>query len=365
MTVPRLGPVLLLATVACAPVPEPQWLLGEPELLALRLEVVAEGEASAPVASPPADRRRSEMLPGDTALLRPWVTGATQVFAEETLDLAYFACYATYCPSAVRSASAMEPCGDTVDLRSPVCFIGRGSGVEFTLPTEGLQALFAGLTEIMAVGGLPGVGDTDACIAAVRAQPFGELGDCMLLTRYVAVGPRWVVTLLQAADDGEELGGVDTDDDADSGTDTDDDRFVPPPEVYFEWPNFSPEAERFVMVVTRRGSSRAWDLRAGDRIAVRARDRVALQMHPDPRDSQRYATSIDDDGQVVRFEELVTQLWFANHPAVGLEEEAAVAPVIDFEVPGDVPELRLDVRLDDGRGGVGWASLHFEVDATR
>jgi hypothetical protein len=37
---------------------------------------------------------------------------------------------------------------------------------------------------------------------------------------------------------------------------------------------------------------------------------------------------------------------------------------MNWVVPRGVPEFRIDALLDDGHGGIGWGSLHFEVDDT-
>lgn len=352
----------LVASAGCFPTPDPPWLVDDrPELLALRLEVASEGEYSAIVAAPPADRRRTEALPGDTITMRPWVTDATRVWPEDELDVAYFACFGVACIDALRNASASDGCTDLVDLQAPACFIGRGALVDFVIPSGPLEALSTGVPEILAVAGLPGVTTTDACVEALRQNPTGDVHDCMLLERFVAVGPRWVLGLLQqAAFDAAATDGGSTD-----GGDTDsDDGYLPPPEVYLEWPNFNPEVERFSVAVRRQGSIRTIDAAPSDRIHVRVGDEVEIDFAPDPRDDQRYATELAEDGSVNRIAESGFADWFVNHRLDAFTNEPLGTTRVQWQVPRDVAELRIDLRVNDGRGGVGWGSLFFEVDGT-
>lgn len=356
-----MGWSLALAASGCFPVPDPPWLIDGPRLLAVRTEVSHEGPLSGFVASPPADRRRTELLPGDGATLVPWIADVTRTWNPDELDVAYFACFGVYCPEAVRQDAAMDACTDTVDLSAPVCFIGRGPNAQFVLPTGPIEVLSTGVPEILAVSGTPGISDTDGCIARLRAQPTEDVHDCLLLQRYVAVGPRWLMTLLgQAEQDDERETDGDTDGDASDTGDTDDE-FVPPPEVFLEWPNFNPEVERFGVTV----ADRPIDASAGDVIAVKAGDFVSIGYFDDPRDLQRYVTGIGDDGSIQRIMEGGTTQWFATaRLAPFVDEDLVNQRVVQWLVPRDVTEVRIDLRVDDGRGGVGWGSLLFEVDGT-
>ncbi len=366
-----------LGIAACYPTPDPPWLVTRTEMIALRLEVTREGELSEPVAAAPPDRIRTEMLPGDTARMRPFVVAPDQVWDPDELDVAYFACFGTLCAGSLHEPAAEQPCGERLDPAAPACTVGRGPNAEFVMPTEPLELVSFGVPRILGIAGTPGVSDTDACITAVRARPFGDLSDCMLAEQAVAVGPSWVVQLLQSellegsgtggtsgsddgTDGGTDDGTDDATDDGTSGSDTDG-SYTPPPEVYLQWPNFNPEVERFTVVIKRGTAERILDAAPSDRLSVRAGDRILVVLAQDPRDSQAPAVLLEPDGTILRrFEQPLTR-WYATAP---LDERNAGSNAMNWVVPRGVPEFRIDALLDDGHGGIGWGSLHFEVDDT-
>lgn len=352
-----------LGIAACYPTPDPPWLVAGTEMIALRLEVTREGELSEPVAATPPDRIRTEMLPGDTARIRPFVVAPDRIWEADDLDIAYFACFGALCPNLLHEPAAELPCGARLDPAMPVCSAGRGPDAEFVMPTEPIELVSFGVPQLFGVAGTPGVGDTDTCIAALAAQPFGDLSDCMLVERAVAVGPSWVLQLLQSELEGSDSSGSGGDtgtDDGTSGGDTDG-SYTPPPEVYLQWPNFNPEVERFSVVITRGTAERTIEAAPSDHLSVRAGDRVLVVLLEDPRDSQAPAVLLEPDGTVVRRFERPHTRWYATAP---LDDRSAGTSTLTWVVPRGVPEFRIDALLDDDYGGLGWGSLHFEVDDT-
>lgn len=355
--------VWTLGIAACYPTPDPPWLVTRTELIALRLEVTREGELSEPVAATPPDRIRTEMLPGDTARIRPFVVGPDRVWESDELDVAYFACFASLCPGLLHEPAADVPCGTRLDPATPVCSVGRGPDAELVMPSEPLELVSFGAPQLFGIAGAPGLSDTDTCIAAVRARPFGDLSDCMLVERTVSVGPSWVLQLLQSEQEGTDTSGGDSDTGTDDGTSTGDTDggYTPPPEVYLQWPNFNPEVERFTVVITRGTAERTIDAAPSDRLSVRAGDRVLILLVQDPRDSQAPAVLLEPDGDIIRRFERPLARWYANAP---LDERSAGLDALSWTMPHGVAEVRIDALLDDGYGGLAWGSLHFEVDDT-
>lgn len=367
----RRGWMVGLAAAGCFPTPDPPWLVGDrAELLAVRIEVTDEGPLSTIVAPVPADRRRTDALPGDTIAFLPWVTDRERVWTDDELDVAYFACLGSSCVDALRAPSGTSSCSDLLQLEQRACALGRGRDARFVLPiVRGVDITALDYTSIFAIAGEPGVIDTDACIDAFRDWPSGEIDRCMLHERRVGIGPEWALLLLLDLDgDDDTTGGSDDstgDEDSTGGSDDStggEDPFAPPPEVYFEWPNFNPEVERFSVAIDRRGEVRVFDHVPGDRILVRPGDDVSVTHERDPRDAQSFVTGeISIDGTYRRNAEVLSEQWFATHPLAPFTDISGVETV-RFEVPSDVATFRVDVRLTDLDDGYAWGSLYFEVD---
>jgi len=360
--------MLGLAAVGCFPVPDPPWLVGErAELLSVRIDVIEEGPLSTVVAPVPADRRRTDALPGDTIAFRPWVTDRERVWPEGELDVAYFACLGSSCLDALRAPGGTSSCSDLLQLAQRACALGRGPDARFVVPTAGEAITALDYTSIFAIAGEPGVIDTDTCIDAFRDWPGGQIDHCMLHERRVGIGPQWVLTLLLVGLDGDDdtTGGDTTGEDTTGGDDDTtggDNPFAPPPEVFLEWPNFNPEVERFTVAIDRRGEVRMFDHVPGDRIAVRPGDDVRVTHERDPRDAQSFVTNdMAIDGTYRRNAEALSEQWYATHPLSPFTDLPGV-PTVGFEVPHDVATFRVDVRLTDLDNGYGWGSLYFEVD---
>jgi hypothetical protein len=359
--------MLGLATAGCFPTPDPPWLVGDrPELLAVRIEVVEEGPLSDIVAPVPADRVRTDALPGDTIAFRPWVIDRERVHDEAELDVAYFACLGQSCIDEMQSPSGVIPCADLLRLGPRVCALGRGADARLVLPTAvDTEIALIDQVSVLAIAGEPGVIGTDACIDALRDWPSGDISHCMLLERRIGIGPQWALNLLLAdifdEQDGDTTTG-DTDDTTGGDESTGGDPFAPPPEVFFEWPNFNPEVERFAVRILRRGEGRAFDHAPGDRIRVRPGDEVAISHIRDPRDAQSFVSDeLTADGTYLRKHELLTEQWYATHPLSPFTDLPGDVTV-RFEVPRDVAAFRVDLRLNDLDNGYGWGSLYFEVD---
>lgn len=103
-------------------------------MLAIRTEVVEEGPWSREGLLPiPADRTRSEPLPGDTVELSAFVASADGVVPDEVLDPAWFLCPSGPCLSELRFPGAEEACGDVLPDEVP-CSLPRGARSRFLMP---------------------------------------------------------------------------------------------------------------------------------------------------------------------------------------------------------------------------------------
>ncbi len=324
----------------CFPPVDPPWLeADDPELLALRIEVVEEGELSEMLAPVPADRKRVEGLPGDTITFRPWMLSKAEVVPEAQIDAAYFACAANDCLEAFAHLDVERSCGMRIDVAEP-CAIGRGPGARYEIPVESETdpTLLHFVQQVLVVAGEPGARTTDDCIAELADPPFEDLQGCLLLQRGIPIGPQWVIAAVLGAN-GPSFPDV-------------------PPEVLLEPPNFNPELARFVL--TDGASPEPIEAPAGGRVTVRAGRRVTLGVATDPRDSQQYAVAASD-GTVLHNHEGLVGDWYANEVVSTSDELWQGVQFITWSKP-EPGEVRFDALLQDGTGGLAWGSITFDVE---
>lgn len=326
-------------SLACFPPVDPSWLEKAPELLAIRVELTDEGTLSGMLAPVPADRTRVESLPGDRIRFRPWALGEDGALPEDALDLAYFACsFGGDCLGALAHDDALTPCDGKLVREERPCFIGRGAEARYEIPTPDSDDLptTALLQTVVAIAGEPDVRDTDSCIDELRDPPYEDLHGCMLLERAIPIGPQWVLSALLGVTSPDEI----------------------PPEVLFQSPNFNPEVVR-ILVQRSAGGLESVEARSGDRVSVKVGERIGLTVDPDPRDAQQYAVSVVD-GNVLRNMEGLSTDWYANVVVSTSTESWINAPVLEWTAK-EAGEVRFDVLLQDGLGGLGWGALIFDV----
>lgn len=358
-----VGVVALMS--ACNELPPPAWLLDElPRMLALRVEVVEEGTLSGLVGPTPADRRRTEALPGDTVAFVPWVASDTRIWPHDELDVAYFVCLTFDCYTALTMEDADLPCRDDLDPAVPICAAGRGPDARYRLPTKPLSAAI-GRAQLIAIAGVPGSGETDACIELMRRRPRGDLRDCMLLQRSLGTGPYWVAALALDADDLLP-------EPADPLAPTLDevvyalDAYKIPLEVLAQWPNFNPEVDHFNVLTFTDAGLQLREARSGDTITVRVGDQLTIRLLSDPRDEQRYAYVVTDEGVIGRDSEHLRATWYTNREiAPFIVDEVNQGLGVGWRVDDDDGPTRIDVVLRDGADGLAWGSLYFEVDGAQ
>lgn len=133
-TLRALSIVALLPLLSCGEATEGRWLLQEtPRVLAFRTEVVEGGPWSGGLLPIPADRIRSEPLPGDTVELSAFVVSADGVVPDEVLEPAWFLCPGGACLSELGFPGAGEACGDVLPEEVP-CALPTGPRPRFVMP---------------------------------------------------------------------------------------------------------------------------------------------------------------------------------------------------------------------------------------
>lgn len=333
---------MFVGLAGCFQTPPPIWLLEDPEILAIRADVIDEGPLSADLGPIPADRVRAEALPGDVVRLRALVAGAQGELAPEDIDIAWFACRDNECLSRL-DVAPMRACAE---LRwGDACLIGRGAEAAFEMPALWVDGTYPGLALEMGYGavmGRRGGSSTDECVERLRRRPLQSLGDCSLFESRAAIGPRWKVF--------EILGDL------------------APPELTGQMletisalpPNFHPEVERFEVVLGVGDDARVLEALEGDVVDVAPGDRVSLSVTTDPRDTQSYVLGWNTQMQLVQ-EHVETS--FHADVAVSIAEDAwFYTDHLDWTVPSDVPSVRFFFVLDDHSAGVGWGTLTFDVE---
>ncbi len=100
--------------VACGDFPELPWVLrATPRMVSARVEVVEPGPLSAEGLLPiPADRVRSEPLPGDVVEVSALVLSRDGELTPDDLEPVWLLCPRNTCIATLRRPGALEPCGD-------------------------------------------------------------------------------------------------------------------------------------------------------------------------------------------------------------------------------------------------------------
>jgi len=332
--------VVLVVLAGCFETPPPTWLLEDPEILALRVEVIEDGPLSTDLAPIPADRVRTEALPGDVLRLRALVAGAGGEVPAEEVDIAWFACMGGACLTELWDARRRQPCGVPLDIGQG-CAIGRGPDAELVMPpvvASGFGLSSSSTLTIGAVMGSRGL-STDECLERLQQQPFPPLSGCSLFEQWVASGPLWkIVELLGdgVPDPGE-----------------------PAPELRLLPPNFNPELERFTVFVAD-ARDRTIAARDGDHVAVHAGDRVRVRLDYDPRDTQEYLLGFE--GEIAVTGDVLQAEFFADAAFSTDTESFQASDELTWTVPDDAPVVTIAFVVRDSQRGVGWGTLAFDVE---
>lgn len=119
----------------CGDFPEAPWVLrSEPRLLGYRVEVVEAGPNSAEGLLPiPADRVRSQPLPGDVVELSAFMASSDGEIPTAAIDPVWLLCPVGPCLSVLNEPGARDACGDLVPERLP-CLLPAGETSRFVAP---------------------------------------------------------------------------------------------------------------------------------------------------------------------------------------------------------------------------------------
>ncbi|MGH1344599.1 MAG: hypothetical protein ACRBN8_23775 [Nannocystales bacterium] len=190
---PRPGwTVALLGLVACGELPEPAWLLTEePRVLAFRVEVTEPGPLSYGFLPIPADRIRSQPLPGDTIDVSPWVVMAEREVPTQEVDPAWFMCpRATSCVATLGRPGASEPCTGVVP-EDVACRLPDGDRPQFVAPALDPETPLEDQTffQIAMVGHVDEGMTTEECVELVSAPSTEDWSGCLVGYRGITLGP--------------------------------------------------------------------------------------------------------------------------------------------------------------------------------
>ena len=181
-----------MLVAGCTPAPLPPWVLTEPSILGLRIVVAEEGPNSVNLIPVPADRMRTQPLPGDTIELDLLIADETGVRDPNELDPVWLRCPLTgaQCFSRLREPGHGLPCVD--DDQEVTCVMGRGPVGRAVIPPYVATNPFdmsPGVRRIAAVVGVPGERSSDDCIEELGNEPYTDLSGCLLAIDEFLLGP--------------------------------------------------------------------------------------------------------------------------------------------------------------------------------
>jgi hypothetical protein len=306
----------LLAASACGELPEPYWVLDEPRVLAVRVEVVQEGPHSVGLLPIPADRIRTDPLPLDTIEVQPLIADATGI-----LDPAAFELQWLLCPSSGRCLSLLREPGQ-----------GGPCDPEHPLPPQAAPRLAM-------VGGLPGERTTAQCLEHLSEEPYVSLEGCLLAYSSLLLGP--LVALLRVA----EAEGVQTNYGIELSADL---------EALGLLPNHNPEVVRLVLIP--QGGGPQVVARPGEVTPLLPRRTYFFADWGDPRDNQPYVGLLGADLEQleVGFSREFNSPQFLTAGPGWLQAQG-----LEVGEPGETSSLI--VVLVEGRGGQAWDVFSFEA----
>jgi len=182
----------LLGLCACGELPEPPWLLTEePRVLAFRVEVVEPGPLSYDFLPIPADRVRSQPLPGDTIDVSAWVVVGEREVPTQDVDPAWFLCpRSTSCVSTLSRPGAAEPCVGVVP-EDVACRLPDGDRPRLVVPALDPQHPLEEQTHfwIAMVGHVDGQMSTADCLQLVSDPATSDWSGCLVGYRGITLGP--------------------------------------------------------------------------------------------------------------------------------------------------------------------------------
>jgi hypothetical protein len=182
----RAGGLVLIVLCACTLDVPPSWLLGDdPEVIGLRMEVISDGPYSTGFLPIPADRVRSEALPGDTIRFVPLAADIDGVVELAPLD-----------PHWILSGGSLNVARQTSGTCVPeqpidpdtACMLGRGAEIDFVVPPllRGVP-LVEQRPSIVLVAGIDR--SSAECVELLASDSLVGASECLIAFRRINLGP--------------------------------------------------------------------------------------------------------------------------------------------------------------------------------
>ncbi|MEM6296923.1 MAG: hypothetical protein AAGA54_37005 [Myxococcota bacterium] len=338
----------LVLACACGDVPDPLWLLGdEPRVLAFRVEVVEPGPASEGLLPIPADRIRSQPLPGDTVEVSAWVADAVDEYATEDLDPAWFICPRdASCIESMQRPEAFESCEGPVPSRV-ACRIARGARPRFEIPPLDPALLLEeqAALRLAMVGHTDPDLDTERCIERISDPSGPDWTGCIVGYRIILLGP--VARLVtHAVDEGFEP-----------------ESFVPPDPAVPVIPTYNPEVTTLVLAPyygrSPADTSRAVRVEPGGTATLEPGAVYVTESFFDPKDQQDFVIFAADG--IPGFGPFSpSRMVYTASPDI---LEFSIRGGWRIWTPTEPATFSMLSVLFDPAGGIAWTTYHFEVAA--
>ncbi len=337
--------VALLALCACGELPEPAWLLTEePRVLAFRVEVAEPGPLSHGFLPIPADRVRSQPLPGDTVDVSAWVVAGAREVPTLEVEPAWFLCpRSAGCVSTLSRPGAAEPCVGVVP-EDVACRLADGERPRFVVPElDPLTPLDEQTSfQIAMIGHVDAQMTTAECVELVSDPSAADWSGCLVGYRVITLGPATRL-VTHAIDLGIELPA-----------------FLEQTRDESVSPAFNPEVIPFRLLPYYGGRqldlSRSIIVTPGETATLEPGTVYAAGVFQDPKDTQVLAeitpTGLQTEVTMPR------RALFSSTPDV---LEFSLSPGWLVWTPEEADSFEVRFVLYDPAGGTAWATFNFEV----
>ncbi|MCX4243183.1 hypothetical protein [Paraliomyxa miuraensis] len=331
----RTAGVGALCLCACLPGSPPSSLLTEDyEVIGLSMEVVEPGPLSTDLLPIPADRVRSEALPGDRIRLTALVANEDGVLDLEPLEPRWLLTSVPYFDVAVRPPTG--PCDPTKPLLGDTsCDAGSGASIEITVQDLAPDRVF--YRQETSVYFVVGVSiSTEECIDRLTTDASRLSWDCLVGRRRINLGPspRIVEIMLE------------------QGILLDDTGYLPlelPPVPFDLAPNFAPR----ISWITLTAPGEAHLVWPGERAQLPAGAAFHLTTAREGRDYQDHL-ALRPSGFAVR-SEFVVHRW---HTTADVLEDAGKR----LRVPDEEgSSFTMIITATDDRESQTWSIFDFDV----
>lgn len=336
----RLAPGVVMLVSGCAPAPLPPWVITEPTILGLRLVVVEEGPNSVNLIPIPADRVRTQPLPGDTVELDLLIADADGIRDPNDFDPVWIRCPLTgaRCFSWLRDPGNGLECTD--DEQEVACVMGRGPVTRTVIPPlvdPNLWDAAMGTRRFAVVVGVPGERSSDDCVEELGNDPYTDLNGCLLAIHEFTLGPEQRLQQIRIAS-------------VDSAGLPPDFEFTP----FLEQPGFNREIARIDFRTD--DSPASFRAEPGEVTALPPFTELFVSEFGDPRDGPT-------DSPRLPFETSINSVLLPTLPHIYTTESGLLGGLGLTLRTGDVgQEFQLMVTLTSAGGWQTWDTFDFVVE---